>query len=194
AAAAELAPGQWVEMALSRIVGMQGILLLVYVSVLMFVLRHFAGPIAARISPIGLLAAGGLLAALGLYGLSATASAPMAFLFATLWGAGVCYMWPTLLACVGDRYPRGGALFLGLMGFAAGMSIQFVLPAMGALFDQVKVELAGGVERLALMEGPELDIILRAASVESFRMVALLPALLVPVFIGMAFYERWRRR
>lgn len=194
AAAAELAPGQWVEMALSRIVGMQGILLLVYVSVLMFVMRHFAGPIAARISPLGLLTAGGILAALGLYGLSATASAPMAFLFATLWGAGVCYMWPTLLACVGDRYPRGGALFLGLMGFAAGMSIQFVLPAMGALFDQVKVELAGGVERLALMEGPELEVILRAASVESFRMVALLPALLVPVFLGIALHERWRRR
>ena len=43
-AAAELAPGQWVNISLSNIVGMQGILLLVYVSALMFVMRHFAGP------------------------------------------------------------------------------------------------------------------------------------------------------
>ena len=54
-AAAELAPGQWVNIALSNIVGMQGILLLVYVSALMFVMRHFAGPIVARISSIGLM-------------------------------------------------------------------------------------------------------------------------------------------
>src|SRR5579859_5929124 len=40
-AASELAPGQWVDVALSHRVGMRGILLLVYVSGLMFVLRHF---------------------------------------------------------------------------------------------------------------------------------------------------------
>ena len=44
-AASELAPGQWVDFALSRTVGMPGILLLVYVSALMFVMRHFAGPL-----------------------------------------------------------------------------------------------------------------------------------------------------
>src|SRR5437762_6375403 len=41
-AASELAPGQWVDMALTRTVGMKGIWLLVYVSGLMFVMRHFA--------------------------------------------------------------------------------------------------------------------------------------------------------
>ena len=54
-AASELAPGQWVDFALSRTVGMPGILLLVYVSALMFVMRHFAGPLVQRLSPIGLL-------------------------------------------------------------------------------------------------------------------------------------------
>ena len=36
--ATQLAPGQWVSISLSNIVGMQGIVLLVYVSALMFVM------------------------------------------------------------------------------------------------------------------------------------------------------------
>src|ERR1019366_1402463 len=42
-AASELAPGQWVDLALTRTVGMRGIWLLAYVSGLVFVMRHFAG-------------------------------------------------------------------------------------------------------------------------------------------------------
>jgi len=53
-ASAELAPGQWVDLALSRVVGMEGILLLVYSRALMFVLRHFAGLVDKRISSVGL--------------------------------------------------------------------------------------------------------------------------------------------
>ena len=45
-AASELAPGQWVDIALTRTVGMRGIWLLIYVSGLMFVMRHFAGRVA----------------------------------------------------------------------------------------------------------------------------------------------------
>ena len=44
-AATELGPGAWVNVALSATVGMSGILLLVYVSAIMFVMRHFAGPL-----------------------------------------------------------------------------------------------------------------------------------------------------
>ena len=73
-AAAELAPGQWVNISLSNVVGMQGILLLVYVSALMFVGRHFAGPIVARISPVGLMFVSCLAAAAGLYLLSLATS------------------------------------------------------------------------------------------------------------------------
>ena len=35
----ELAPGQWVDIALTNVVGMQGIFVLIYVSALMFVMR-----------------------------------------------------------------------------------------------------------------------------------------------------------
>ncbi|WP_372765507.1 sugar MFS transporter, partial [Litorivivens sp.] len=107
-AAAELAPGQWVDLALTHVVGMQGILVLIYVSMLMFVMRHFAGAIAKRISSVGLLFVGCIFAATGLYGLSLSTSPLTAFASATLWGIGVCYFWPTMLSVVSERYPRGG--------------------------------------------------------------------------------------
>ncbi len=37
-------------------------------------------------------------------------------LAATLWGTGVCFLWPTMLATTSERFPEGGALALGLMG------------------------------------------------------------------------------
>src|SRR4029077_12787367 len=69
-AASELAPGQWVDIALTRTVGMRGIWLLIYVSGLMFVMRHFAGTVAHKLSPVGLLWVSCLLASLGLLSLS----------------------------------------------------------------------------------------------------------------------------
>jgi len=181
-ASAELAPGQWVGMALSRVVGMDGILLLVYISVLMFVMRHFAGPIVNRISSVGLLWVSSVLAVIGLYGLGRADSPTTALAAATVWGMGVCFMWPTMLANVSERFPRGGALFLGMIGFCGGMAIQFVLPQLGAIFDRAKIEAAGGVNKLAALSGPELDEVLRYASVESFSAVALIPLALIPIF------------
>src|SRR4029453_3141110 len=93
-AASELAPGQWVDFALSRTVHMPGILLLVFVSALMFVARHFAGPLVEKLSSIGLLWVSCLMASLGLVALSVANSPITGLLAATLWGAGVCYMWP----------------------------------------------------------------------------------------------------
>ncbi len=184
-AAAELAPGQWVELALSNVVGMQGILLLVYVSALMFVMRHFAGPIVKRISSPGLMCLSCGCAAVGLYALSLAASPLPAFLAATVWGIGVCYMWPTMLGMVSERFPRGGAAALGLMGFAGGMSIQFVLPYMGTIFDRAKIEAAGGVEQLTALSPEATAEVTRVASVESFQAVAIIPLLLLPVFAGI---------
>jgi hypothetical protein len=77
---------------------MQGIWLLIYVSGMMFVMRHFAGPIAHKLSPVGLLWLSSLLASTGLVLLSIANSPITALLAATDWGTGVCYMWPTMLA------------------------------------------------------------------------------------------------
>ncbi len=189
-AAAELAPGQWVNIALSNIVGMQGILLLVYVSALMFVMRHFAGPIVQRISSVGLMFFSCLSAGIGLYLLSLASSPVLAFAAATVWGVGVCYLWPTMLAITSERFPRGGAMAMGLMGFAGGMSIQFVLPQMGSIFDAAKAEAAGGAEKLASLSPEAMEGAVRYASVESFQAVAYVPLLLLPVFGAIWLFDR----
>ena len=190
-AASELAPGQWVDISLSNVVGMPGILILVYVSGLMFVMRHFAGPIVARISSVGLMFASCAAAALGLYLLSLATSPVLAFAAATVWGIGVCYMWPTMLGIISERFPRGGALALGLTGFAGGMSIQFVLPRMGAIFDEARQEAAGGVPLDALSPQALLEVT-RYASVESFQSVAVVPLLALPVFGLIWLFDRRR--
>ena len=190
-AASELAPGSWVDLALSRTVHMPGILLLVYVSGLMFLMRHFAGPLVDRLSPIGVLWFSCLLASLGLLALSFADSPLLGFLAATVWGTGVCYMWPTMLATASERFPRGGALLMGLMGTAGTLSIQFVLPLMGTIFDRKKIEVAGGEAAFnALPPGAELDRVLGIAAQASFRAVAALPAVLLIVFGAIWLYDR----
>ena len=189
-ATSELAPGTWVNISLSNIVGMQGILLLVYVSALMFVMRHFAGALVHRLSPIGVLWFSCLGASLGLVALSFANSPFTGLLAATLWGTGVCYMWPTMLATASERFPKGGALLMGLMGTAGTLSIQFVLPLMGAVYDTRKVEAAGGEAAFNALQGEQLNAVLDVAAQASFRYVAALPAILLIVFGAIWLYDR----
>jgi MFS family permease len=191
-AASELAPGQWVDLALTRTVHMQGILLLVYVSGIMFVARHFAGPLAHKLSPIGLLWFSCLLASLGLVSLSFANSPVMGVLAATVWGCGVCFMWPTMLATSSERFPRGGALLMGLMGTAGTLSSNFVLPVMGKIYDTKKIELAGGDVAFQSLTGDRLNDVLGQAAQASFRAVAVLPAILLIVFGAIWLYDRSR--
>ncbi len=191
-AASELAPGQWVDVALTRTVGMKGIILLIYVSGLMFVMRHFAGTLAHKLSPIGLLWVSCLLSSAGLLLLSVANSPITGLLAATVWGTGVCYMWPTMLASASERFPRGGALLIGLMGTAGTMSIKFVLPWMGSIFDRTKIKVAGGEEAFKALTGDKLNEVLGAAAQQSFRMVAILPAILLVVFGAIWLYDRSR--
>lgn len=190
-AASELAPGQWIDFTLTRTVGMRGIWLLVYVSLMMFVFRHFAGTVVHRLgSPIALLTFSVALAALGLMLLPRATSPVMGLLAATVWGFGVCFLWPTMLANVSERYPRGGELFIGLMGVAGALAIQFVLPALGAIFDRAKIELAGSADSFAALEGDELQTVLRQAAQVSFETNAILPAILIVVFGVIWLYDR----
>jgi MFS family permease len=191
-AASELAPGQWVDMALTRTVGMKGIWLLVYVSGLMFLMRHFAGPLAHKLSPVGMLWVACLMASVGLLLLSIANSPVTGILAATVWGAGVCYLWPTMLGVASERFPRGGALIMGLMGTGGTLSIYFVLPRMGAIFDHAKIRAAGGEEAFKALSGQRLNEVLVYASQYSFRMVAMLPAILLLVFGGVWLYDQSR--
>lgn len=94
----------------------KGLLLFVYTSGLMFVLRFFAGPIVHRISPLGLLCVSGVLGALGLTMLGNAQSVTMCIVAATVYSLGKTFLWPTMLGVVSDLFPRGGAITIGAIG------------------------------------------------------------------------------
>jgi MFS family permease len=139
-ASTELGPQKWQESVMSRTAQVSGTLILVYTSGLMFVLRHFAGPLAQAISPIGILLVSSLLSAVGLYLLSTATNAATAFGYATIFGLGIAYYWPTMLGVTAERFPKGGALLLCLMGSAGNLAISQVLPQMGKVYDRYAVE------------------------------------------------------
>jgi len=193
-ASTEFAPGQWVDVALSQIVGMRGIWLLVYVSGLMFVMRHFAGPLVKRLSNVGLLIFSAAFATVGLYALSFAHDPVSALLAATAWGFGVCYFWPTMLATVAERYPRSGTLVFGLMGSAGAASTYVVLPCLGGISDRAKLAAAGGDANLAAnAQGQQLHEILVAAASASFKAIALIPLCLIVIFVAIAAADRMRK-
>jgi len=164
-AVTELAPNQWMESVLRNIANTPGILVLVYISGLMFVMRFFAGPIAHKISPVGLMLGCSILSAMGLFALSYAHNAPTAFAAATVFGIGVCYFWPTMLAITSEQFPRGGALLLSLMGAIGNMAVDRALPLMGKVYD-------------------------RYGAAQAFRYVTVAPIALVVIFGAMFVYYR----
>ncbi len=93
--------------------GYNGLWVLIYTSAIMMVLRFwFAGPIVNKLGPLGLLATSAVLAIVGLYFLSTASGLAMIFIFATLYGFGKTFFWPTTLGVVSEQCPKGGALTL----------------------------------------------------------------------------------
>lgn len=114
----ELGTDSWIANITGSIMAnaQQGLLLFIWTSGLMFVLRFFAGPIVHKISPLGLLFLSGVLGAIGLTLLGSSETATMCIIAATVYGFGKTFLWPTMLGVVSERFPRGGAVTLGLVG------------------------------------------------------------------------------
>lgn len=138
-ASTELAPNQWQESVLKRTAHVSGTVVLVYTSALMFVMRFFAGPLAHKLSPVGMLTCSAIFAAGGLYWLSYVDNAVLAFTAATIFGIGVAYFWPTMLGVTAERFPKGGALLLGLMGSIGNLAVSQAATQMGAIYDSYTV-------------------------------------------------------
>lgn len=140
-ASLELGPGRWMGTAMGGVMSFAGdnagILVLVYGTGLMAVLRFFAGPIVHRIAPTGMLLMSAILGGVGLFLLSNVEGAALIFVAATVFYVGVCYFWPTMLGFVAERLPKTGALGLALMG---GTGMAFVglvtTPLMGGIGDK----------------------------------------------------------
>jgi MFS family permease len=132
----ELGTDSWIQKITGGILDpTTGKWLFVYTSGLMFALRFVAGPIVHKISPLGLLLVSAILATVGLFFLSSVKVTMMALAALTIYGVGKTFFWPTMLAVVSERFPKGGAVTMGAMG-AVGMLSAGLLGGPGIGYKQ----------------------------------------------------------
>lgn len=112
----ELGTDSWIQNITDNILVGQGTYLFIYASTIMFILRFFAGPIVEKINPIGLLAVSALCGCIGLYLISIGDQGWWIWVAVTIYGVGKTFLWPTMLGVIGERYPKGGSLAMGITG------------------------------------------------------------------------------
>ncbi len=205
----ELGPDQWIPNMLEKKAGFPGILILVYTAGLMFILRQFCtGFVVGLLTPIGTLIAASVLSAIGLYALSLSNTGLMIIAAATIFGIGKTFFWPTMLGVVAERFPKGGALLLCLMGGAGMLSAGYIAaPTMGTLQDQLAIarlsestlqqvgtEDQTGIDAAKVAQLQDEAVIqeVQAAQSESvagtLRYVSFIPVILAIIFLIMFIY------
>ncbi len=134
-ASVELGPNRWIPAVLES-GGIPGMLVLVWTSLLMALLRQFSGPVVNKLSPTGMLLGSAILSGIGLYMLSYANSYTSIFIADTIFAVGVCYFWPTMLGVAAERVPRGGEFALALLGVAGNVAVGLLtIPLMGRVAD-----------------------------------------------------------
>ena len=138
-ASTELIPGGWIsDIMKNTLAGMAnaGILVLVWINLVMCIGRFFAGPLAHAIKPTGIVLAGSAVSIVGLLLLSGANSIVAAFFAATVFGLGVCFFWPTMLGITTERFPKGGALLLAMMGASGNIGVAIANPIFGEIIKE----------------------------------------------------------
>jgi hypothetical protein len=123
--AVELGTDGWIQNITGNILTpAQGKILFVFTSLLMFSLRFCADFIerSLKISPIGLLFICAMLGVIGLRMVSGIETFAGAMIALAVYAIGKTFFWPTMLAVVGDRFPRTGAVAMSIMGGIGMMS------------------------------------------------------------------------
>jgi len=134
-ASVELGPNRWIPSVLES-GGIPGMLVLVWTSLLMALLRQFSGPVVNKLSPTGMLLSSSILSGIGLYMLSFASTYTSIFIADTIFALGVCYFWPTMLGVAAERVPKGGEFALALLGVAGNIAVGLLtIPLMGRVAD-----------------------------------------------------------
>jgi predicted MFS family arabinose efflux permease len=178
-------------------VGVSSILLLVFINGIMAIGRGFAGELAHKLAPEGMLLLSAVFSTLGLVLLSYS-QGPLAFLAAAVFAVGICYFWPTMLGFVSEYLPDTGPMGLSIMGGAGMLSVSFILPLMGKLYDE---KVVGNIPEGYLLdqlknanplsaEGKLWQSINLDAGSETLFSVAGMPLFLILAFGGLLFYMR----
>ncbi len=202
--------------------GYNGLWVLIYTSAIMMVLRFwFAGPIVKALGPLGLLATSAVLAILGLYLLSSASGLAMIFVFATLYGFGKTFFWPTTLGVVSEQCPKGGALTLNAIA-GIGMLAVGILggPVIGKMTeDSIKLSVeeatssetynkisndstyflgdytavdASKIGNLSEEEQIKVQASIQTGKQGSLASVAIFPVFMLACYLALIFYFRGR--
>jgi MFS family permease len=142
--AVELGTDGWIQNITGNILTpAQGKILFVFTSLLMFSLRFCADFIerSLKVSPIGLLFICSMLAVIGLRMVSGIETFAGAMIALAVYAIGKTFFWPTMLAVVGDRFPRTGAVAMSIMGGIGMMSAGLLGgPGLGYAKDRFTAE------------------------------------------------------
>jgi MFS family permease len=142
--AVELGTDGWIQNITGNILRpAEGKILFVFTSLLMFSLRFCANFIerTLKVSPIGLLFICSGLAAIGLRMVSGIETFVGAMVALAVYALGKTFFWPTMLAVVGDRFPRTGAVAMSIMGGIGMMSAGLLGgPGLGYAKDRFTAE------------------------------------------------------
>ena len=142
--AVELGTDGWIQNITGNILTpAQGKILFVFTSLLMFSLRFCADFIerSLKVSPIGLLFICSMLAVIGLRMVSGIETFAGAMIALAVYAIGKTFFWPTMLAVVGDRFPRTGTVAMSIMGGIGMMSAGLLGgPGLGYAKDRFTAE------------------------------------------------------
>jgi hypothetical protein len=117
--AVELGTDGWIESITGNLFTPgEGKVLFIWTSAIMFGLRFCSHFIETRLglSPVALLFTSAVLAATGLTLASGMETFQIALVALGIYALGKTFFWPTMLAVVGDRFPRSGAVAMSIMG------------------------------------------------------------------------------
>jgi MFS family permease len=140
----ELGTDSWIENINGTILTPSlGKILFIFASAMMFALRFSSHWIESKLklSPVAILFVCSLFAIAGLYLASGASGIAAAFGAMFVYSIGKTFFWPTMLAVVGDRFPRTGAVAMSIMGGIGMLSVgQLGGPGLGYAKDRFTAE------------------------------------------------------
>ncbi|MEE4111145.1 MAG: MFS transporter [Halieaceae bacterium] len=119
----EMGPMRWIPDVLQAS-GLHGILVLVWISGLMFLLRMYAEPFVEKFSPTGMLLGASFLTFFGLLLFSFLESKIVPLMMAgAIYAVGIAFFVPNMIGLMTERFPKAGSLGIVLLigtGFIGG--------------------------------------------------------------------------
>jgi MFS family permease len=142
--AVELGTDGWIQNITGNLfTSEQGKVLFVWTSAIMFGLRFCAHWIETKLglTPVALLFVCAVLAVIGLQMASGMQTFGVALVALGIYAVGKTFFWPTMLAVVGDRFPRSGAVAMSIMGGIGMLSAGLIGgPGLGYAKDRFSAE------------------------------------------------------